>query len=62
MEIGKESLKFNVIEDEVLKLELHKYAPELNRIHLKNGKTISTPNCLTIKGSINYIIEKNLWT
>lgn len=30
------------------KLERHKYAPELNRLHLKNGTSISVPGCTSI--------------
>ena len=33
----------------ILCLEIHKYAPELNVLHLKNGVSIKAPRCLTIK-------------
>lgn len=30
-------------------LEIHRYAPELNRLHLKNGISFKAPGCQTIK-------------
>ena len=30
-------------------LEVHRYAPELNRLHLRNRQTIPTPGITTIK-------------
>lgn len=31
------------------KLEVHTCAPELNKLHLKNGVVINTPHCTSIK-------------
>lgn len=32
----------------IVGIERHEYAPELNRVHLSNGKVIPTPGCVTI--------------
>ena len=39
----------------VLGLEQHKYAPELNKLHLKSGKIYRVPQKTTIKEAINFI-------
>ncbi len=36
-------------------LERHKYAPELNKLHLKGGKIYKTPQKTTIKEAIKFI-------
>lgn len=33
---------------EIHALERHKYAPELNKLHFKDGSTFNTPHCTTI--------------
>jgi len=41
-------------------LERHAYAPELNKLHLKNGTTINTPRCTDIDTAIIYAVRNNL--
>ena len=41
-------------------LERHAYAPELNKLHLKNGTTINTPRCTDIDTAIVYAVRNNL--
>lgn len=36
-------------------LERHRYAPELNILHLKNGMKIKTPQCTTIEEAYLFI-------
>ena len=33
---------------EIHALERHRYAPELNKLHFKDGSTFNTPHCTTI--------------
>ena len=33
---------------EIHGLERHRYAPELNKLHFKDGSTFKTPHCTTI--------------
>jgi hypothetical protein len=35
--------KFDLLKAQVVKLERHAYAPEMNCIHFKSGRTFSTP-------------------
>lgn len=49
------------IEERVVKLERHKYAPELNKLHLETGEEISVPRCNLLTEAINYVIQNNLW-
>jgi len=54
----KEKQSFsNKILKKVIKLERHKYNPTSNKIHLVNDKTINTPKCINIEGSVAYIIK-----
>lgn len=56
----KELLKrCNIIKKQVLKLEVHKYAPELNKVHLKNGATIAARGCTTIEQAIKHLAVTN---
>lgn len=56
----KELLKrCNIIKKKVLKLEVHKYAPELNKVHLKNGDTIAARGCTTIEQAIKHLAVTN---
>lgn len=32
----------------VARLEVHKYAPELNKVHMKNGAVFKAPGCKTV--------------
>lgn len=32
----------------IVGIERHEYAPELNKIHLSNGKVVPAPGCVTI--------------
>lgn len=32
----------------VARLEVHKYAPELNRVHMKNGAVFKAPGCTSV--------------
>ena len=42
------------IDKNILKLERHMYAPELNKVHLINGDILKTPYMSTILHAINY--------
>ena len=42
------------IDKNILKLERHLYAPELNKVHLINGDILKTPYMTTISHAINY--------
>lgn len=42
------------IDKNILKLERHLYAPELNKVHLINGKVLNTPYMTTIPHAIKY--------
>ncbi len=44
----------NKINKYILKLEKHLYAPELNKVHLINGKVLKTPYMTSISHAINY--------
>jgi hypothetical protein len=39
------------------KLEIHRYAPELNKLLFKNGKEIKTPQIDNIENAIAFIIK-----
>ena len=34
--------------NKIVGIERHEYAPELNKIHLSNGKVVPAPGCVTI--------------
>ncbi len=54
----KEKQSFNKkIFKKVIKLEVHRYAPELNKLHLFNNNTINTPKCTNIENAIAYVIK-----
>lgn len=57
----KGTLKFMVIEEELLYLDMDKYYPENNIAYLKGGKEVKVPHCDTKTKAINYIINNNLW-
>lgn len=38
-------------------LERHAYGPELNKLHLLSGETISTPNKTTIDNAVRYWVQ-----
>ena len=42
------------INTHILKLEKHLYAPELNKVHLIDGKVLKVPYMTTISNAINY--------
>lgn len=44
---------------QVEKLETHLYAPELNKLYLKDGTMLSTPQCITIYEAMFYLNNKN---
>lgn len=48
-----------VEEKDIYKLERHLYAPELNKLHLKDGKILNIPQCITIYEAIFYLNNKN---
>lgn len=39
-------------------VEVHKYAPELNKIHLKDGTVINAPQITTIEQAERFLNEK----
>ena len=43
---------------DVLGLEIHKYAPELNKLHLMNGEVFSTPQITEIDNAIKVFYEE----
>ena len=49
-------VEYNKLENKVVKLERHVYAPELNCVHLKDSTIINTPQKTTIEDAIEYII------
>ena len=51
--------KFNKIHRAVYNLEVHRHAPELNRLHFKNGKTVKVSGSTTISGAIEQLINYN---
>ena len=44
---------------DVLCLEVHKYAPELNKLHLFDGAIFSTPQITEIDNAIKYANYEN---
>ena len=48
-----------IINKQVLKLERHAYAPELNKVHLKNGATIAARGCTTIEQAVKHLAQTN---
>lgn len=45
---------------QVLRLEIHTYAPELNALHFVGGNIIKTPQKITIKDAVEYIVYKGI--
>lgn len=62
-EIKEKQSKAPSVYSRVLKLEIHKYAPELNRLHFvsNDGETIvfKTPAETSIEGAIKLFIQKS---
>jgi hypothetical protein len=50
--------KLSLIENKVIGLEVHKYAPELNTLLLKTKATIKVPNATNIVEALEYICKK----
>ena len=48
----------SVISKRVLRLHVHKYAPELNQMEFKNGFLIDVPNCTTISHGVVQIAKE----
>lgn len=44
---------------DVLGLEIHKYAPELNKLHLMNGEVFKTPQITQIDLAIKKLNYEN---
>tara|TARA_E500000318_G_scaffold111782_1_gene131719 strand:+ start:1780 stop:1935 length:156 start_codon:yes stop_codon:yes gene_type:complete len=44
---------------DVLGLEIHKYAPELNKLHLMNGAVFNTPQITKIDDAIKKVNYEN---
>ena len=42
----------------ILHLEIHKYAPEMNTLVLKNGISFRVPGCITIRGARQKLFPK----
>jgi len=47
------------LKNKVVNLERHLYAPELNKLCFKDGKSVKTPQKTTIEEAINYFIFSN---
>jgi hypothetical protein len=45
-------------ETDIYRLERHQYAPELNKIHLTNGKIVNAPRITTIEEAEQFLIIK----
>jgi hypothetical protein len=41
-------------------LEVHTYAPELNKLHFKDGSEARCPNIISIDEAIRYVEENNI--
>lgn len=52
----KQNILYNKLYTQALKLERHAYAPEMNKLHLKDGTILSTPQKTTMEQAINYLI------
>lgn len=50
--------KVDLIEKMVTKLERHTYAPEMNCLHFKSGKTFKTPQKDTLESAVSYMAFK----
>lgn len=42
----------------IYKLEIHTYAPELNKIHMSDGSVINAPQIKTIEQAERFLNEK----
>ncbi len=49
----------SIVTDKVQKLEVHKYAPELNQLHFNNATTFKTPHTNTINEAIIFFIDNH---
>lgn len=53
LKANRELLKrYDAIKKQALKLEVHKYAPELNKLHFKNGNWTPAHGCTTMDDAI----------
>ena len=43
-------------------LERHRYAPELNTLHFKDGTEFRTPHCTTIEEAVDYFEKQNKYS
>lgn len=43
---------------QILGLERHRYAPELNSLHYMDGTEVRTPQCTTIEEAVEYVKSK----
>ena len=43
---------------QIIKLELHSYAPEMNKLHLTKNRYIKTPQITTIENALTFLINK----
>ena len=43
--------------NKIVKLERHRYAPNMNKTHLPNNETIKTPECININQAVAHIIK-----
>ena len=60
MKVNKKHLQlFNKWVKLVYKLEAHTYAPELNKLHFKNGTYLSCPQKTTINEALEFLIFNN---
>ena len=51
---------YNSCLKQVERLEIHRFAPELNALHFIGGNIIKTPQKTTINDAIEYIVYKGI--
>jgi len=52
--------KANAVYKTIKCLEVHNYAPEMNKAHLKNGDIVKIPQIFSIENAANYIAKQEL--
>lgn len=50
----------NAVYKSIKKLEVHHYAPEMNKAHLKNGEIVKVPQIFSLENAANYITKHQL--
>jgi hypothetical protein len=44
----------------IVSLERHRYAPELNKAHLEDGRTVKVPGCTTIQSALELMNQNKV--